>query len=45
MRYPAAADLVIDHLDLGSLAAIYQEIKAIQGYDLAGRVAIKCRYG
>ena len=45
MRYPAAADLVIDHLDLGAFTAIYQEIETIQGYDLAGRVAIKCRYG
>ena len=45
MRYPAAADLVIDHLYLGTFTAIYQEIEAIEGYYLAGRVAIKCRYG
>ena len=45
MGYPAPADLVVDHLYLGTFSAVDEEIKAIQGHDLAGRVAIKSRYG
>ena len=39
----AAPDLVIDHLDLGAFATIYQVIIAVESNHLACRVAVKCR--
>ena len=45
MGYAAATDLIIDHLYLGAFTTINQEIETTQGYDLAGGMTIKCRYG
>ena len=43
MRDFATSDLVIDHLNLGTFATIYQVIIAVERYHLACRVAVKCR--
>ena len=45
MRNAAATDFIIDHLYLGAFTTINQEIETTQGYDLAGGMTIKCRYG
>ena len=45
MRDPAPPYLVIDHLNLGAFATVYQKTKSIQGHYLAGRVTVKSRHG
>lgn len=40
----AAADLVLDHLDLCALAAIHQVIGSVVRHHLAGGVTIESRY-
>ena len=44
MRDLTSPDLVLDHLYLRALAAIYQEIIAVVRHHLAGGVAVKSRY-
>jgi hypothetical protein len=45
MRDLTTTDLVFYHLYLCSLATVNQVIGAIKRYNLARRVAVKCRYG
>lgn len=44
MRNLTAPDLIIDHLDLGALSAIHQEIITIQRHYLAGRMPVESWY-
>lgn len=43
VRYPAAPDLIIDHLYLRAFAAIYEEVFSTHGDYLAGGMSVKCR--
>jgi len=45
MRYTAAPDFVVNHLDLGAFPTIDQEIEIIQRNDLAGGMPVEGRYG
>jgi hypothetical protein len=43
MRDLTPADLVIDELNLSTLAAIHEVVIAVDRYHLAGRVTVECR--
>jgi len=39
----AAADLIIDELDLGAFSTVYKVVGTVKRYHLAGWMAVKCR--